>query len=520
MQPPERLLQLNNSIGLLVVAALNPEHPDFEALIREFRLCLNNYDAWAEQFWTGTALEVEQVFTVGNDVRLSAPIKSRQPISSSVVMCSASGPLTLVHMFEAARFVPIGDTPVTLEPVIADVGGVLTFGEPLRHTIGPSGILQVDDCERGQRYRITFFPDVSSDHVQTLYASYEAVLGNLEGWLRGEWAQFQPQWAAFSSAGFLDRYGQLQQADWRGFEKALNGVWDDIKQVFALLADLQSNSEKLLEYLSALELEALLQASSEAIANALLMLSDEPLLFIHLAAFTSWLKMLPPQYLAEVVAEVRVELLISFLLMCVSGGVGVPLRLSSKVLAKVKSPRAREWLAASASRLAELTSTPEPELNKHAIALKPLILHARDVELKPTPSIPLNIRQADSLVLVPNPAPLARDKSGGSTRMERHEPHDDASDQAKNPNGDSADCALLTCTNGCPVSMVTGEELLTLTDAVLDGVLPFEFTRLYRSSAVEIDVGLGFGWSHSLAHRLVFEGDFVVWIDHENRRTR
>uniref|UniRef100_UPI00210B33E7 DUF6531 domain-containing protein n=1 Tax=Pseudomonas sp. H1h TaxID=1397280 RepID=UPI00210B33E7 len=37
---------------------------------------------------------------------------------------------------------------------------------------------------------------------------------------------------------------------------------------------------------------------------------------------------------------------------------------------------------------------------------------------------------------------------------------------------------------------------------------------------VEIDVGLGFGWSHSLAHRLAFDGDAVVWIDHENRSTR
>ncbi|WP_336357194.1 DUF6531 domain-containing protein, partial [Pseudomonas granadensis] len=228
---------------------------------------------------------------------------------------------------------------------------------------------------------------------------------------------------------------------------------------------------------------------------------------------------LPPQYLAEVVAEVRVELLVSFLLMRVAGGAGVSLRLSSKVLDKVKSPRARQWLSASALRLTELTST--PGLNKHANALKPLMLHAREVALKPAPSVPLKIRQADSQVLtVPNPAPMARAKSGGSTRLERHQPHDDSPDQAKNPNGDSADCVPLTCTNGCPVSMVTGEELLTLTDAVLDGVLPFEFSRLYRSSAVEIDIGLGFGWSHSLAHRLEFEGDFVVWVDHENRRMR
>ncbi|WP_192560155.1 RHS repeat-associated core domain-containing protein [Pseudomonas allokribbensis] len=519
MLPSNRLLYLNNSIGLLVVAALNPDQPDVETLFQEFRLCLNDYEGWAEQFWTGTALDVDQVFEVGNDVRLSAPVASRKPISSSVAMCSATGSLTLVHMFEAARFVPIGDTPVVLEPVISDVDGILGFGEPRHYTIGPSGILKIDDCDRGQRYRITFFPDVSSSHVQTLYASYQGLIDGLEGWLREEWKGFQPQWTEFSSAGFTERYGQLQQADWRGFETALNGVWDDVKQLFALLADWQANSEKLLQYLSSVELETLLEASSEAIANGLLMLSDEPLLFIHLAAFTSWLKMLPPQYLAEVVAEVRAELLVSFLLMCVSGGMGVPLRLSAKVLGKVKSPRAREWLAASALRLAELTSA--PDLTRHASALKPLMINARPAPLRPTPAIPLEIRTADALVLtVPNPAAIARNKSHGTTRMERHEPRDDASAQAKNPNGDSADCAPLTCTNGCPVSMVTGEELLTLTDGVLDGLLPFEFSRLYRTSAAEIDVGLGFGWSHSLAHRLEVDGASVVWVDHENRRTR
>jgi RHS repeat-associated protein len=97
--------------------------------------------------------------------------------------------------------------------------------------------------------------------------------------------------------------------------------------------------------------------------------------------------------------------------------------------------------------------------------------------------------------------------------------HDDASRQAKNPNDDSADSARNTATDKCPVSMVTGEELLTLTDGVLDGILAFDFTRLYRSSAVEVDCGLGFGWSHILSHRLHIDGDDVIWIDHENRRT-
>ncbi|MGF6221015.1 RHS repeat-associated core domain-containing protein [Pseudomonas frederiksbergensis] len=519
MFEPDKVLALNNAIGLLVVAAMNPEQPDVEALLGDFRLCLNDYEAWAENFWTGGALDVEQVFKVGNEVRLSAPKDSTTPVSSTLAMCPASGPLTLVHMFEAARFVPIGDTPVMLEPVISQRNGELTFGEPVHETIGPSGILEIPDCWRGQRYRITFFPTVCADHVKALYASYQGVIGELEGWLRNEWSsEFEPLWAGFSEATFTQRYGLLQQADWRGLERALQGLWDDVKQVYALVADLQANSEKLLEYLTQGELETLLNASAEAIANVLLMLSDEPLMFIHLAAFISWMKMLPPQYIAEVVAQIRTELLISFLLVRLTGPTGLKLGMSAKVLDKIKSRQARQWLAAASLRLAELTA--KSDLTAHAGALKPLVVSARNAPLKPAPTVPLQISAGDSpVVQVNNPVAIARDKSNAMTRLGRHEPHDDASSQAKNPNGDSADCAALTCTNGCPVSMVTGEELLTLTDGSLDGLLPFAFTRLYRTSAAEIDCGLGWGWSHSLAQRLELDDEQVVWIDHENRRT-
>jgi RHS repeat-associated protein len=516
---PDKVLALNNAIGLLVVAAMNPEQPDVEALLRDFRLCLNDYDAWAESFWTGTALNIEQVFKVGNEVRLIAPKNSTTPVSSTVTSCPASGPLTLVHMFDAARFVPIGNTPVMLEPLISDVAGTQTFGEPRYHEIGPGGILEISDCERNLRYRITFFPDVSTDHVKALYASYQGVISHLEGWLRHEWtSEFEPSWADFAGAGFTDRYRMLQQADWQGVEKSLHGVWDDVKQVYALVSDLQANSEKLLEYLTEAELESLLNASSEAIANVLLMLSDEPLMFIHLAAFTSWLNMLPPQYIAEVVAQIRTEILISFLLVCLTGPMGLKLGMSAKVLSKITSVRARQWLAGAGSRLAELTA--RTDLTDHAAALKPLMVNARHAPHKPAPVIPLQITAADSpAVRLKNPLAIARTKSEPQTRLGRQEHRDDASDQAKNPNGDSADCAPLTCTSGCPVSMVTGEELLTLNDGSLDGILPFDFTRLYRTSATEIDGGLGFGWSHSLAHRLEINGDTVIWIDHENRRT-
>ncbi|WP_415840074.1 DUF6531 domain-containing protein, partial [Pseudomonas synxantha] len=95
--------------------------------------------------------------------------------------------------------------------------------------------------------------------------------------------------------------------------------------------------------------------------------------------------------------------------------------------------------------------------------------------------------------------------------LKQKERVDDVPVVASNPKGDAAAPADKTVTHGCPVSMVTGEELLTLTDGALDGILPFEWTRLYRTSAVEVDCGLGFGWSHALAHRLVVSGESVVW---------
>src|SRR5690606_3176297 len=120
-----------------------------------------------------------------------------------------------------------------------------------------------------------------------------------------------------------------------------------------------------------------------------LVLSDEPLMFIHLAAFTSWLRLLPPQYVAEVVAEIRTEILIGFLLVRLTGPAGLHVGMSAKVLGKIKSERARQWLAAASSRLAGLTAG--ADLTRHAGALKPLIVNARDAPLKPAPAVPMRI---------------------------------------------------------------------------------------------------------------------------------
>ncbi|MGY2680896.1 DUF6531 domain-containing protein [Pseudomonas tolaasii] len=489
-----------------VLIPMNANAPDVEGVLRDFRGCLNTFDEWAESFWGGSTLDVEQVFKVGEEVALVAPASSKTP-SRTVIQCKAQGSLTLVHMFESTQFVPIGNTPVMLQAITTD--GTPT-GMPIHRTIGPSGTLEIRDCTRDQHYQITFYPNVSTHHIKALYASYQSLIAGLEFRLRDEWERtFKAQWKDFSKAKPLKRSFMQGAALSAGIVQALYNLWDNVTQLFDLLRNIKSNSEKLLRYISQVELDALLKLSSDAIAQGLLILSDEPLLFIYLSAMVSWIRLLPPPEMYELLGEITGEILINLFLIWATRGMGLQIRLGARVLGHIKSGRARKWLEMLADQFVG------PKLEAHAETVKPLLLGSVATPIKLIPDAPL--KAGDKVIS--NAAPAVRNKRVQRTALVRQEHVDDVPASGKNPAGDAAAPADKTVTHGCPVSMVTGEELLTLTDGTLDGILPFEWTRLYRTSAVDIDCGLGFGWSHSLAHRLAVAGDSVVWTDHENRIT-
>ncbi|MBV4483930.1 type IV secretion protein Rhs, partial [Pseudomonas sp. SWRI124] len=274
-----------------VLAPMDPKAPDVSRVLADFRTCLNTFDEWADSLLSGSALTVEQMFKVGEDVALVAPISSDKP-SRTVAQCKAQGGLTLVHLFESTQFVPIGNTRVMLQALATDGSPV---GAPIHHTIGPSGILEVNDCSRDQRYQITFYPNVSKDHVKALYASYGSVIAGLEADLRRQWDErFKPQWADFAQAPAYKRSGLQGIAFATGIGQAFYNLWDNITELYDLLANLKSNSEKLLKYISQAELDELLTLGKDTLAKGLLVLSDEPLLFIYLAAMVAWIRMLPP----------------------------------------------------------------------------------------------------------------------------------------------------------------------------------------------------------------------------------
>ncbi|MFO1369575.1 MAG: RHS repeat-associated core domain-containing protein [Marinagarivorans sp.] len=71
-------------------------------------------------------------------------------------------------------------------------------------------------------------------------------------------------------------------------------------------------------------------------------------------------------------------------------------------------------------------------------------------------------------------------------------------------------------TEGCPISMVSGEELLPLVDGNLPGPLPFEWKRIYRS-AHSRDIGLGHGWTHAGCDYIEEQADQLIYWDDEGR---
>ncbi|MGE8097436.1 RHS repeat-associated core domain-containing protein [Pseudomonas fluorescens] len=519
-------------IGKLVLQVLDAKTPDVSVILKDFNNCLSDYKAWADSFWTGWALDVNQTFKVGNEVSVSER-KTKTGAVETFATCPLLGDFTLIHMFEAARFVPIGNTPVKLEPVKKAMIGYDVVGPVVTATIGASGIEVIKGCKRGQLYRITFFPNVSESNVKALYASYQGVIGNLDGWLKSEWSgKFQPQWASYSAADRMGRSAILVKSALDSLEKALLGLWDDVKSLFELLANPIKYAKKLAQYLTKEELDKLYAASKEAIATGLLILSDEPLMFIYVSAIIAWVGMLSPQICVEVITAISSSFLINVVLgICLSGGVGLAVRVGTQTLAKVKSGTAVKMLEELAEKL--LSVSKGHALKAHGETVKPLVASAQGVPMSASKTAALKIEEATAKTakgpvpktsdtptqLEKNASAFARNKTEKKTTLEKKEKVDDASNQSKNPDEKSATCAKKTCTNGCPVSMVTGEELLTLTDGQLNGLLPFEWTRLYRTSAAEIDCGLGYGWSHALAQRVDIAGDEVVWTDHENRVT-
>ncbi|MGY2323507.1 DUF6531 domain-containing protein, partial [Pseudomonas azotoformans] len=421
-------------------------------------------------------LGMDRVLRVGDSQRA---VSIADADFSTVAQCPVGGELKIESLFESVYDVPIGNIPV----------------EVIGLDDGSSAVVMLDDqgkgshhCAAGGHYQVRVQGGVSAEQVNALFASYAGLTGDLEQWLRTEWSGFKPHWERST----LSAIGSGVLA---GSWAAIRDAWDSIKLVQAILDDPLKYVEQL--GAEAAKLAQLATDAPKVMEQAMLLASDEAALFLMLRTAMIWLDALPPGEMAEMatgfVVSLLIDLVIGVVLTIALPAAGVAYL--SLRLAKYGGQILEAAVGFVRGLLGILTKFMQAVDRYKAVAVRGVVGGLKQGRLQ------------------------MRWKARQNAMLKQVEPVDDVPASARNLNGDAAASSDKTATNGCPVSMVTGEELLTLTDGALDGILPFEWTRLYRTSAVDVDCGLGFGWSHSLAHRLSVSGDSVVWTDHENRST-
>lgn len=506
--------------GSFMLHGLTAQEPDAAKIIGEFkRNSMDRYKDLADSLLTGWALDAQQQFSIGDEIAKVKADKDETGAIGAYATCPVNGKIKLLHAFDSANFVPIGNTPFEAVQLLS-LGDRLSGDKPqtISGVLDGNGMGSINDCLPNSRYRIRFYPNVSQGEVDKLYASYDGVIGKLHDWLHGEWSgSIAAQWKLLAPVGDPKRLAQINQAFLDGMGGALMAIWDDVKKLYDILTNLDKYYDKLRTFISEADFQKLKAQAKELMHTVLMIVSDEPLMFLYASAVVCWVQLLPPTVVAEFTSQLVSGLLLDVLLgIVLTGGAGLVVRYSVKA-AKGLSNGAAEQLRKAVQTLIDVSKN--HALKPHAEAVKPLAARG-EVLVNSSQKATVQVKSPAQGIDLTAPDTLGiRRRKTRNTRVTKAEAVDDASTPAKTPNDQPAVCEAKTCKDGEPVSMVTGEELLTLTDGELDGLLAFPWTRLYRSSAAELDRGLGYGWSHSLAHRLDLEGDSLVWTDHENLRT-
>lgn len=507
--------------------------PDEKKIFDDFSNSIVSYKEWSDSIWTGWALNTNQKFKVGDKVVTQD--KDKNGAVEVITKCPLQeNSIVVIHCFDTARFIPIEGTPVRLNQVVASSwrwSGYADANDGSPIFVGKTdhdGKFTALGCESGKSYRVIFYPDITEKQVEDLYNSYQGIISNLRSWLEGQWSSnFATQWQDYTSNGFAGQMKEDLKAVWRGIVSVIEDMWEGIKLVFDIIAHPFKYAEKIKNFFVDTDWEKVYGAMKDGLAKALVVAQDKGLMFILVSAIISWFKLLPPQDLIEVQSALVTEFIIGLLVgVVLTGGAGLAVRLGTKVFTKASNSRGVILLKDLANRIMDVFS--HKGLNSHAELAKPMVfkgntdikpIHHNKVDiLDDTTTTKVNHNGTNSNLEVDNGNVVASKADNNTSLGVERDKVPNHNETGKNPDNKPNDNANKTCTDGEPISMVTGEELLTLTDGTLEGLIPFNWTRLYRTSAVEINTGLGYGWSHSLSHSLRFTENNVIWTDHENRQ--
>ncbi|WP_156566931.1 hypothetical protein [Metakosakonia massiliensis] len=410
-------------------------------------------------------------------------------------------------------FIPFKEMPFTL---INGAGKEILAGK--FNDKGESAVFGgINDCEE---YFLIVNPDVTPNDYKKWLESYQPLISTLQGWLDSTWKdpKMQASWKAYLA---LDLKGQVDaenDAVIQGIsDGALNllkgtyeladdivsltpvGVtWNYIYDVAGTKAGLPARRVNLHDKLQTMDKEDI-ERTWENLKKIGTAVQDDALVYLFYRAVLAWIDLLPPVERKNINGQILFEILSLAVTTICTAGIGTAVK-GASTLNKITSPYVRKAFES----LLKLCRSP---LVAATLSLSAATLTRTRIPVRFGRSAHLSA-EGSHWVLEARQSTRAHHTFTTLTKKA-----DNAVDSPP-VNGRPAND---TATTADPVSMVNGEELLLLDDVALSGLLPFSFSRLYRTACVGDNCGLGYGWSHSLNHHLTFDNEFAYWNDHEGR---
>ncbi|WP_261845086.1 RHS repeat-associated core domain-containing protein [Aliamphritea ceti] len=474
---------------------------------------LNTYRKHTEEFFGVSlllpSLKMDRKIVVGENEIVDSYDENDFTLTA---VCPESGELVLVSKFESVFHVPIGDVKVDIYEVGA--GFLLSDGDPVDSAVADKdGRVVFTGLKPRVRYRFDINGDASDAHLTALFSSYDGFIQDNYGWLQEQWGIYKPQWAGSVGASL----GRTMVAPITGIAKgiwgALKDIWEGMKAAYNLLKDPYAIPDKLLEGAGNIrdQVAGLIASAPDAAAKALLFASDEAALFLLVKRTLLWMSMIPPdqaientyETITQFVVTIAIDIALGLVLTVLGGALGITF-LAARIA--VYGRRFTSWFL----KIADAVMGFFKELSEMVVKYADNALNYRKVAIRGNKPAAALTNGNELHASFDNKPHTSVDQNNGVT---------DKSDQGTSGSGDPIDSNACTKVDGCPVSMVTGEELLELEDARLSGLIQLPFARTYRSSNCENSQGMGFGWTHSLSHQLRFIGGQIEWHDHQGRMT-
>ncbi|MCA2015846.1 DUF6531 domain-containing protein [Vibrio tritonius] len=426
--------------------------------------------------------------------------------ASTSVTCPLSGELTVTTAYESIYTVPIGSVPVTIK---ADDGSF-----ELTKNLDEKGQYTFTGLTPGKKYRVEINHQPSASELDALFGHYDALGNDLTTWLNGKWAGFKPTWEKeFSRSGVDDVLSIISKfADgiWDGlveFWKGIGDIYDLIKDPEKALKGMQEGAADIIA-----SIKNAAQSAPATLEKLMLFASDEAAMFLFTNAIITYLSMAPMMPFFEELAELGGKAVVNLLLGLLGGVIvsfiatpALGVAYASFKIVKNISVAAWNALKPFIKIFDDLLTFAKNLVEKAGAKFKRLAInkggtqeyHNGNIHIKADNKINSTLDETNTSKAVHDESSAPKTESEKPTQKKEETKCDDD-----------------------PISMATGEELLSVVDGELIGLLPFSWERLYRTSAVEHNLGLGFGWTHPLAHSLRVDGDELVWKDSESKLTR